>query len=207
MRPVAPSDLADNDGRRDRLPSTFALPASEIHAMRSLRLFAVGALLALALIDVRPAAAQQLSPKPTQLPAAPTPAYGEPIKLDAALKVLAAARKEADKQGWPVAIAVVDGAGYLVAFHRLDNTQLGSVEVSIAKARSAALFRRPTKVFEDILAGGGSGQRVLKLEGAMPVDGGLPIVVDGKLIGAIGVSGVQSSQDAEVATAGLAALK
>ena len=171
--------------------------------MFSLRAIALGTVVSLALLGTRHAAAQA----PAATPPAPPSPYGAPITLEAAQKMLTAAKEEADKNGWPVAIAVVDGAGFLVAFHRLDNTQLGSVEVSIAKARSAALFRRPTKVFEDILAGGGSGQRVLKLEGAMPVDGGLPIVVDGKIVGAIGVSGVQSVQDAQVATAGLAALK
>jgi uncharacterized protein GlcG (DUF336 family) len=194
-------------GRVIEVTPTPAPPASEICTMRSLRLFAVALLPAVVAMMAQSAAAQQLSPTPTPLPAAPLPAYGEPIKLEAALKVLAAAKKEADKQGWPVAIAVVDQAGYLVAFHRIDNTQLGSVDVSIAKARSAALFRRPTKAFEDVLAGGGSGQRILKIEGAMPVDGGLPIMIDGKIVGAIGVSGVQSSQDAEVAAAGLGALK
>jgi len=127
--------------------------------MTSLRFVALIVLLAIALVDVRPASAQApaASAAPAAAPPAPPAPYGAPISLEAAQKVLAAAKEEADKQGWPVAIAVVDPAGYLVAFHRLDNTQLGSVEVSIAKARSAALFRRPTKVFEDILAGGARG--------------------------------------------------
>jgi glc operon protein GlcG len=213
-RPVALRDVADDDWRRSRFSSDPVHPASEIRIMTSLRFVAPVALLAMAFVNVRPAVAQApavtvpaAAAPATTAPAGPPPAYGEPIKLEAALKVLSAAKEEADKQGWPVAIAVVDGAGHLVAFTRLDNTQYGSVDVSIAKAKSAALFRRPTKVFEDILAGGGAGLRILKLEGAMPLDGGLPIMVDGRIVGGIGVSGVQSAQDAQVGAAGLAALK
>jgi uncharacterized protein GlcG (DUF336 family) len=146
---------------------------------------------------VSSAAAQQPAPPP----------YGPAIDLATAQKMLAAAKAEADEQKWPVAIAIVDGGGYLVAFHRLDNTQLGSVEVAIQKAKTAALFRRPTKVFEELIAQGGGGLRILSLPGATPIEGGLPIVQDGKMIGAIGVSGVQSTQDAQVANAGLEALK
>ena len=133
----------------------------------------------------------------------PTP-YGSPITLEQANKLIAAAVVEANKNEWPVAIAVVDPAGYLVAFQRLDNTQLGSVEVAIEKAKSAALFRRPTKVFEETLALGGANLKLLKLPGGLPIEGGLPIVHDGKIIGAIGVSGVQSSEDGQIAAAGLA---
>ncbi len=137
---------------------------------------------------------------------APMP-YGEPISLEHAKKVLAAAEAEANKNEWPVAIAIVDGSGFLVAFHRLNNTQLGSVEVALQKAKTAALFRRPTKVFEDTLATGGASLKVLQLPGALPVEGGLPIVHGGKIIGAIGVSGVKSTEDAQIATAGLQVLQ
>jgi glc operon protein GlcG len=137
---------------------------------------------------------------------APIP-YGEPISQELAKKVLAAAEVEAKKNNWPVAIAVVDGSGFLVAFQRLDNTQLGSVEVALEKAKTSALFRRPTKVFEDLLATGGANAKILKLPGALPIEGGLPIIHNGKVIGAIGVSGVKSTEDAQVATAGLEALK
>lgn len=137
---------------------------------------------------------------------APIP-YGEPISLEQAKKVIAAAEVEAKKNNWPVAIAVVDGSGFLVAFQRLDNTQLGSVEVALEKAKTSALFRRPTKVFEEMLVTGGAGLKVLKLPGALPIEGGLPIVKDGKIIGAIGVSGVKSTEDAQVATAGLEVFK
>lgn len=137
---------------------------------------------------------------------APIP-YGEPITLEAAKKVIAAAEAEANKNKWPVAIAVVDNAGFLVAFQRLDNTQLGSVEVALEKAKTSALFRRPTKVFEDMLATSGAGNKVLKLPGALPIEGGIPIIHNGKVIGAIGVSGVKSTEDAQIATAGADVLK
>jgi glc operon protein GlcG len=132
--------------------------------------------------------------------------YGEPIKLEMALKLVAAAEVEAKKNKWPVAITVVDNAGFLVAFHRLDNTQLGSIEVSLEKAKTSALFRRPSKYFEDSLAQGGAGLRALRT-GVMPIEGGLPIIQDGKIIGAIGVSGVKATEDGQVAKAGLAALE
>ena len=134
----------------------------------------------------------------------PTP-YGEPITLEQAKKVMKAAEEEARKQKWPVAIAVVDSSGFLVMFQRLENTQLGSIEVSLEKAKTAALFRRTTKELEDRLVAGGANLKVLRLPG-LPIEGGIPIVVNGKIIGAIGVSGVQSTQDAQVASAGIKAL-
>lgn len=135
------------------------------------------------------------------------PQYGPAITLENALKVIDAANAEAGKNKWPVAIAVVDGSGHLVAFHRLDNTQLGSVEVALAKAKCAALFRRATKVFEDGLATGGANLRVLAVPGAVPVEGGVPIMQDGKIVGAIGVSGVKANEDGIVAQAGAGAVK
>ena len=133
--------------------------------------------------------------------------YGGPVRLEEALKVVAAAEAEARKHDWPVAIAVVDNAGFLVALHRLDNTQLGSIEVAVEKAKSSTLFRRPTKVFEDALAQGGANLRALKSPSVMPIEGGLPLIRDGKIIGAIGVSGVKPAQDGEVARAGGAGLE
>ncbi len=106
-----------------------------------------------------------------------------------------------------MAVAIVDTAGYLVYFERMNDTQLGSVEIAIEKAKSAALFRRPTKTFQDAVAGGGVGLRMLKLTGAVPVEGGIPLIVDGKLVGAIGASGGSSDQDGMTAQAGAAALK
>ena len=141
---------------------------------------------------------------PTAAAQAPIP-YGAPLGLADAKRAISAAEAEAIREGWPVAIAVVDPSGFLVAFARLDNTQLGSVEVAIEKARTSALYRRTTKEFEDRLVQGGANLKVLRLPG-LPIEGGVPIVVDGKIVGAIGVSGVQSSQDAQVATAGMKAL-
>ncbi len=145
------------------------------------------------------ATAQQAVAAPVVIP------YGTPIGLSEARRVLAAAEAEAVREHWPVAIAVVDPSGFLVAFARLDNTQLGSIEVAIEKARTSALYRRATKEFEDRLIQGGANLKVLRLPG-LPIEGGVPIVVDGKIVGAIGVSGVQSTQDAQVATAGIKAL-
>lgn len=134
---------------------------------------------------------------------AQVPQYGPNITYEQAHKTLAAAIADARKQNIPMAVAIVDTAGQLMAFDRMDNTQIGSVAVSQDKASSAALYRRPTKAFQDALAGGGAGLRILTLRGANAVEGGLPIVVDGKIIGAIGVSGGSSEQDGVVAKAGL----
>jgi uncharacterized protein GlcG (DUF336 family) len=133
--------------------------------------------------------------------------YGIPIAPDAAKKIAAAAIAEARKNNWAMAVAVVDTGGYLVYFERMPDTQLGSVEVSIEKAKSAALFRRPTKSFQDTLAEGGAGLRILGLTGAVPVEGGIPIIVDGKIIGAVGASGGSSDQDGRTAQAGTAAMR
>jgi uncharacterized protein GlcG (DUF336 family) len=135
------------------------------------------------------------------------PSYGTSVNLETARKAVAAGQVEARKQGWPVAIAVVDNHGFLVAYEKMDDTQTGSVQVAIDKAVSAAMYRRPTKAFQDGIAGGGAGLRILGLRGANPLDGGLPIIVGGKIIGAIGVSGVAGDQDALVAKAGADALK
>src|SRR5688572_3870683 len=137
---------------------------------------------------------------------AQTMSYGTPITADAAKKAAAPAIAEARKNQWTMAIAIVDTAGELVYFERMDDTQVGSVDVAISKARSAARFKRPTKAFQDALAAGGEGLRILALNGAIPVDGGLPLVVGGKIVGAIGASGGTSAQDGQVAAAGAAAL-
>lgn len=131
--------------------------------------------------------------------------FGTPIGNDAAKKMAVAAGAEAKKNGWLVCIAIVDYHGELVYFERLDNTQLGSVSVAVDKARTAAKFKRSTKVLEDAVASG--RHAILRLGDATPLQGGLPIVIDGKFVGAIGVSGVSSQQDEQVASAGLAALK
>ena len=138
---------------------------------------------------------------------AQVPQYGPNVTLDQAKKIVAAGQAEAKKNNWPVAIAVVDNAGMLVAFEKIDNTQNGSVMVAQDKAVSAAMLRRPTKVIQDAVAGGGAGVRFLGLRYASPVEGGLPIMIDGKVAGAVGVSGVTSEQDGQVAKAGLDGLK
>ena len=138
--------------------------------------------------------------------APPSTPYGAPISIDAAKTAMAAAEAEATKNNWGVAIAIVDSGANLVMLHRLDNAQLSSVRIAEQKARTAAEFRRPTKVFEDAVAGGGVGLRVLTF-GASVAEGGVPIVSGGQVVGAIGVSGVQSHQDAQVAQAGADAVK
>jgi glc operon protein GlcG len=137
---------------------------------------------------------------------APPLNYGEPINLEMAKKIAASAEAFALKNQWTVVIAIVDTGGNLVMLQRLDNTQIGSVDVAIGKARTSNNFKRPTKGFEDAVAGGGVGLRVLAIDGVYPLEGGELIIHNGKIIGGIGVSGMASSQDAEVARAGLAAL-
>lgn len=114
---------------------------------------------------------------------------------------MAAAEAQALKHHWPVAIAIVDSGGHLVLFQRLDNTQLASVQVAQGKALTANNFRRATKGLEDAVAAGGAGLRLLSVPGLTPMEGGVPVLVDGQIIGAVGVSGVLSSQDAQVAQA------
>lgn len=129
------------------------------------------------------------------------------IAVEGAKKAAAASLAEARTNGWTMAVAVVGPSGALVYFEKMDDTQVGSVNVSIDKARSAALFKRPTKAFQDALASGGNGLRVLRLRDAVPVEGGVPLIVGGKLVGAIGVSGGTSEQDGQCAQAGVDALK
>ena len=151
------------------------------------------------LVAVASAGAQQAPPPP--------PAYGTPISLEQAKKVMAGAEAEAKKNSWNVCIVVLDSGGNIVMVQRMDGAQFGSIEVAREKAYSAVAFRRPTKAFDDALAQGGNNLRILRLPGASPLEGGIPIVVDGKLIGSIGVSGVTSQQDAQIAKAGADSLK
>jgi glc operon protein GlcG len=134
-----------------------------------------------------------------------TPSYGSPVTLEVAKKIAAGAVAEANRNNWRVAIAIVDTHGFLKYYEMMDDTQTASATVAIEKARTAAMFRRPTKMFEDAIAGGRNA--LLGMNGAIPIEGGLPIVTDGKVIGAVGVSGLTSPQDAQVAQAGLDALK
>jgi glc operon protein GlcG len=125
------------------------------------------------------------------------------LTLESAKKIAAAAEAEAAKRHATVVIVVVDDGGYPLVLHRLDDTQVASVEVGIAKARTAAIFRRPSRDFEEQIKNGRTA--TLVLPGATPLQGGLPIVLDGKVVGAIGVSGNTPQEDEDIARAGAAA--
>jgi uncharacterized protein GlcG (DUF336 family) len=123
------------------------------------------------------------------------------LTLDDAKRISLASEAEANRNGWPVVIAIVDEGGHLLHLSRLDDTQYGNIKVAIQKARAAIAFRRPTKVWEEHVAAG--QLRYLGLPGTLPIEGGLPITANGQFVGAIGVSGVRSHQDAQIAQAGL----
>ncbi len=133
------------------------------------------------------------------------PPYGPEIGIDMAKKIAAGAIAESKKNSWRMAVAIVDNHGFLVYYERMDDTQTGSVQVALDKAKAAAMYRRPTKAFEDGIAKGRVA--LLGLSGATPIEGGVPIMVGGKVIGAIGVSGMTSEQDAAAAMAGLKAVQ
>ena len=156
-------------------------------------------------VSVALAAGAASAQTPAPAPAAPPP-YGPAITLEQAKKAMASAEAEARKNNWNVVIAIVDSGGNIVMLQRLDDTQFGSIDVARQKAHTAVAFRRPTKVFQDLIAQGGVNLRLLKLEGASVLEGGVPIVLGGKIVGAIGVSGVTSQQDAQIAQAGADAL-
>src|SRR5262249_27284735 len=133
--------------------------------------------------------------------------YGPPITLDQAKKAMAAAEAKATQNNWNVAISIVDSGGHAVMLQRLDGTQLASIRIGGAKSRTAVEFRRPTKALEDVIAGGGAGLRYFTVRDVNLMEGGVPIVVEGKIIGGIGVSGVDSRNDAQIAQAGADAVK
>ena len=137
----------------------------------------------------------------------PPPPYGPPIGIEGARAVMAAAESEAAKNNWAVVISIIDSGGNIVMLHRHNDVQLSSIEISQGKARTALMFKRPSKVLDDAISGGGAGLRFLALKDIVPLEGGLPLVADGKIVGAIGVSGVLSSQDSQVARAGADGLK
>lgn len=143
-----------------------------------------------------------------QQPAAPAALeYGPGLNLDLATKAVNAAAAEAAKNGWKLAIAVVTNGGHLVHFSRMDGTQFASIKIAQQKAQSSATYRRPTKTFEDRLAQGGAGLAILTLDGAIASEGGVPLVKDGKMIGAIGCSGATGAQDGQACIAGANAVK
>src|SRR5262245_15044815 len=166
--------------------------------MRYVKLVALLLSVSLAL-SVAPSIAQQAPPPP--------PPYGAPLTLDQAKKAMTGAEAEARKNNWNVVIATVDSGGHLVMLQRLDSTQIGSIDVAKDKATTAVHFRRPTKAFQDLIAQGGVNLRLLKITNASPLEGGVPITVGGAIVGGIGVSGVTSAQDAQIAQAGADALK
>src|SRR5499426_1746193 len=161
------------------------------------KLAAIALVLSLGLLTFVPADAQT---------PAPPPAYGPAIGLEQAKKIMAGAEAEAKKNNWPVVIAILDSGGNLVMLQRLDNAQWGSIDIAKEKARSAVALRRPTKALQDLIAQGGANLRLLNI-GYSVLEGGIPIVVDGKIVGSVGVSGVTSQQDAQIAQAGIDSLK
>ena len=139
---------------------------------------------------------------------APPPPYGPPISFELAKKVMAAAEAEAVKNNWNLVITILDSGGNLVMTHKMDNAPLGSIAISRGKARTAVEFKRPSKALEDGIAAGGAGLRLLSVRSSgVFIEGGVPIVVDGKIVGSIGTSGAASGQDAQVSQAGADAAK
>jgi glc operon protein GlcG len=132
--------------------------------------------------------------------------YGAPISLERAKGVMAAAEAEARASDWPMVIAIVDSGGHLVMLHSFDHAQHGSVVIAQEKARCAVNFKRPTKAIEEAVSQGGLNLRMLATPGMVPLEGGVPLIADGKIVGAIGVSGMRSNQDGQVAEAGAKAL-
>jgi glc operon protein GlcG len=133
--------------------------------------------------------------------------YGDPIKLEQATKAAEAALAESTKRGWPMCVAVVSPSGDLVYFAKMDDCQYGSIAIAQHKAKAAAVFRRPTLVFERLLGRGQFFSYLTTLDGVIASRGGNPIVVNGKIIGAIGVSGGTGTQDEVISQAGVAAVK
>jgi glc operon protein GlcG len=165
--------------------------------------FALTAGFALVPGGISPVLAQQ---PPATAPSSLALPYGPPITLDQAKRAMAAAELEAAKNSWLVAITILDSGGNLVMFHKVDNAQLSAVTTSEGKARTALEFKLPSKALDDAIANGGAGMRLLALKDITPLQGGILAVVDGKIIGAIGVSGALSAQDEQVAKAGADAL-
>jgi len=169
---------------------------------------AIGCCAAILLATLSAASAQQ-QPAPAAVPEAmpfDIP-YGAPIDLDTAHKAIMAAAAEAKKHNWKMAIAVVGPVGQLIAHATMDGTQYASIDIAQAKARSAAMFRRPSKAFSDVINGGApAALSLLALTHGVASEGGFPILVDGKLVGAIGASGGIATQDGVTAKAGLDAV-
>ena len=163
--------------------------------------------IALSIAGLAFATAAQAEMAQTPPPAA-APTYGQPgVNLEQATKAVEAAVAEAKKNGWRMAVTVVSNSGFLVHFSKMDGTAFASIGLSQDKARTAAMFQRPTKSFEDRVTAGGAGLVVLSYPGAVASGGGIPLVRDGKIIGAIGCSGAASAQDAQACQAGADTIK
>lgn len=154
----------------------------------------------------QPMAQQPAAPAAPAAAPAPRPAYGPAITLDQAKRAMAAAELKAAENSWQVAITILDSGGNLVMFHKVDNAPLFAITVSQGKARTALDFKLPSKALDYAITAGGAGMRLLALNDTTPLEGGVPVMVDGKIVGAIGVAGALSPQDAEVAKAGADAL-
>jgi glc operon protein GlcG len=170
------------------------------------RACAIAGVLTLAGVILAAAAAVPASAQQQPVPAGATPPYGPPITLDQAKRVMAAAELDAAKNSWQVGITILDSGGNMVMFHKFDNAQLSAITTSEGKARTALEFKLPSKALDDAIANGGAGMRLLALKDITPLQGGVLILLDGKIVGAVGVSGALSAQDEEVAKAGAAAL-
>ena len=153
---------------------------------------------------VRPAGRKPPEPRDSLFTQRLTNPYGAPISLETARKATAAAIAEGRKNGWTVAVGVVDPGGVLVYFERMDGTQTGSSDVAIGKARTAAAFKRSTRLFEAGIVDG--RLQNLGLPGALPIEGGVPLIENGRIVGAIGVSGALPEQDGVCVRAGIDAL-
>src|SRR5262249_30518310 len=193
----------------DRQPAAYAAKirnAGEVMSKRKTFASAV-ALTCFIWLGAHPVVAQTPPPPAPPMPPAPAPqaappAYGMAISLDAAKQVMAAAEAEADKNKWAVVIAIIDVGGNIVMLHRRDDAQLSALATAEGKARTALYFKRPTKQLDEVITAGGAGLRYLTLKDFVPLEGGLPLLADGKIVGAIGVSGVLSAQDTQIAKAG-----
>jgi glc operon protein GlcG len=181
-----------------------ALPMSRMLALACAVILSAGTAVVQQALAQQPAA-PAAGAAPSAAPA-PRPPYGPVITLDQAKRAMAAAELKAAENSWQVAITILDSGGNLVMFHKIDNAPLFAVAVSQGKARTALDFKLPTKALDYAITSGGGGMRLLALNNTTPLEGGLPVVVDGKIVGAIGVAGALSPQDAEVAKAGADAL-
>jgi uncharacterized protein GlcG (DUF336 family) len=136
----------------------------------------------------------------------PAPPYGPPLSLADALRIASAAESAARERGWPVVVAIYDSTGHLALLHRMDDAHLASVAVAQQKAETAVKYRRSTRAFEEGIEQGGAGVRAVTLPMVCAVDGGFPLLRNGRIVGSIGVSGMNPTQDAFIAQSGAAAL-